>query len=329
MVKRITVLLIVVMMIVPVLSGCKKEKENQITIVLDWTPNTNHTGLFVAQEKGYFKELGLNVKITEPPEGSTTQLIAVGKGQFGISFQDTLSKAYAQDEPLPVTVVAAVLQHNTSGVVSYKAEGIEKPKDLENKTYATWEDPIELAILKQIVEEDGGDFSKIELIPNTVTNIVAALETSIDSVWIYKAWDGIALDVAGKEYNFINFADYGEELDYYTPVIIANNDYLAKNGDEAKKVMSAIKKGYEYAIENPEEAADILLKACPENDKELVKQSQAWISTQYKADAAEWGVIDKERWDGFFTWLYDNKLIEKEIPSGFGFTNQFLEEKHE
>ncbi len=326
MTKRLVALLLVCLMIVPVISGCKKEDKKEITIVLDWTPNTNHTGLFVAQEKGYFKELGLNVKITEPPEGSTTQLIAVGKGQFGISFQDTLAKAYAQDEPLPVTAVAAVLQHNTSGVVSLKDKGINSPKDLEGKKYATWEDPIELAILEKIVANDGGDFSKIELIPNTVTNIVAALETSVDSVWIYKAWDGIALEVAKKEYNFINFADFGKEYDYYTPVIIANNDYLKNNGEEAKKVLSAIKKGYEYAIANPEEAADILIKCAPENDPELVKASQKWITGQYQAEAKEWGVIDKERWDGFYSWLYKEKLIEKEIPAGFGFTNDYLPE---
>ncbi len=322
--RKLFALILMMTMILTVISGCGKAEKNEITIVLDWTPNTNHTGFFVAQEKGYFKEAGVTVKITEPPEGSAVQLIAVGKGQFGITFQDDLAKAFAQKEPLPVTAVAAVLQHNTSGVVSLKDKGIDTPKKLEGKTYATWGGPIELAMLEHVVEADGGDYSKIDLIPNTVTNIVAALEADVESVWIYEAWDGMALKVAGKEYNFIKFTDYGEELDYYTPVIIANNDYLKKNDTQAKKIMEAIKKGYEYAIENPEEAADILLKYAPENDKELVLESQKWISKQYKAEAEEWGVIDKARWDKFYKWLYEEKLIEQEIPSGFGFTNDFL-----
>lgn len=327
--KRILALALIAVMVMMSIAGCKKKDNKagkEITIVLDWTPNTNHTGLFVAVEKGYFKELGLNVMVTEPPEGSTTQLIASGKSQFGISFQDTLAKAFAQDEPLPVTAVATILQHNTSGVVSLKEQGINSPKDMEGKTYASWGDPIELAILKQIVTEDGGDYDKINIVPNTVTNIIAALQTDVQSVWIYKAWDGIALDVAGLESNFINFADFGTELDYYTPVLIANNDYLKKNAEEAKKVMSAIKKGYEFAIENPEEAADILLKYAPENDEALVKASQKWISQQYKAEVTRWGYIDQARWDGFYKWLDDNKLIDQPIPAGFGFSNEYLPE---
>lgn len=333
--KKKVISVILSLTILATLTGCgakdaEKSKEamssDKITIVLDWTPNTNHTGLYVAKEKGYFDEAGLSVEIVEPPEGSTTQLIASGGAQFGISFQDTLAKAFASDTPLPVTAVAAILQHNTSGVISLKEQGIETPKDLSGHTYATWEDPIELAILKQIVTEDGGDFDTIELIPNTVTNIIAALQTDVDSVWVYRAWDGMALDVAGMESNFINFADYGTELDYYSPVLIANNDYLNDHGDEAKKVIAAIEQGYEYSIDNPKEAADILLKYAPENEEDLVYASQEWISKQYKADATQWGYIDPTRWDGFYRWLSDNQLIDQEIPAGFGFSNDYLGE---
>lgn len=123
---------------------------------------------------------------------------------------------------------------------------------------------------------------------------------------------------------FLNFADYGKELDYYSPVIIANNDYLKKNPEEAKKVLRAIKKGYEYAIANPEEAAKILVKNAPELKLELVTESQKWLASKYKADVTEWGVIDQSRWDLFYEWLFKNSLIKKEIPKGYGFSNDYL-----
>ena len=309
-------------------NGEKKSGESpskKISIVLDWTPNTNHTGLFVAKELGYFKEEGLeNVEIVQPPEGSTTALIGAGGAQFGISFQDTLAKSFSNDSPVPVTAVAAIIQHNTSGIISLKDKGIDSPKKLEGHKYATWDDEIEKAILKKIITDDGGDFKKVKMIPNTVTDVVTALKTDIDAVWVYYAWDGVATELAGLQTNFLNFADYGKELDYYSPVIIANNDYLKKNPEEAKKVLRAIKKGYEYAIANPEEAAKILVKNAPELKLELVIKSQKWLASKYKADVAEWGTIDQNRWDLFYEWLFKNGLIKKEIPKGYGFSNDYL-----
>ena len=305
--------------------SCGKSKNNQkIKIVLDWVPNTNHTGLYVAKDLGYFKEEGLDVEIVQPPEGSTTALIGAGGAEFGISFQDTLAKSFARENPVPVTAVAAILQHNTSGIISLKEKGIDSPKKLEGKKYATWEDNIEQAILKKLVTDDKGDFSKVKLIPYTITDVVTGLKTDVDAVWVYYAWDGIATERAGLQTNFLKIRDYGEELDYYSPVIIANNDFLKKNPEIAKKVLEAIKKGYEYAIKNPEESAKILVKNSPELDINLVTASQKWISKEYQSDAKEWGIIDGNRWNRFYEWLYKNKAVEREIPKNFGYSNEYL-----
>lgn len=299
-------------------------KKEKVRIVLDWTPNTNHTGLYVAQEKGFFEAQGLEVEIMQPPEGSTTALVGAGGAEFGISFQDTLAASYASEEPMPVTAVATIIQHNTSGLISLKKTGIDTPSKLAGHSYATWDSPIELATIKKIVEDDGGKYEDVKLIPNTVTDVVTALQTDVESVWVFYAWDGIATEVAGLETNYLNFADYGSELDFYTPVIVANDEFLKDKPEIAKKALAAIQKGYEFAIENPAEAADILVKAAPELDKTLVLKSQEWLSDKYKAEVEQWGYIDQKRWDGFYTWLYENKLIEKEIPAGKGFSNDYL-----
>ena len=322
--KKISKILILCLILVLVVS-CGKSKNNQkIKIVLDWVPNTNHTGLYVAKDLGYFKEEGLDVEIVQPPEGSTTALIGAGGAEFGISFQDTLAKSFAKENPVPVTAVAAILQHNTSGIISLKEKGIDSPKKLEGKKYATWEDNIEQAILKKLVSDDKGDFSKVKLIPYTITDVVTGLKTDVDAVWVYYAWDGIATERAGLQTNFLKIRDYGEELDYYSPVIIANNDFLKKNPEIAKKVLKAIKKGYEYAMKNPEESAKILVKNSPELDINLVTASQKWISKEYQSDAKEWGIIDGNRWNRFYEWLYKNKAVEREIPKDFGYSNEYL-----
>lgn len=303
----------------------KKEQE-KITFVLDWTPNTNHTGLYVAQDQGYFEEEGLEVEIVQPPEDGADALVASGKAQFGVSFQDSMAPGVAGENALPTTAVAALIQHNTSGIISRKGEGMDTPKGMEGKKYATWDAPVEKAMVKNVVEQDGGDFSKVEMIPSTVTDEVSALKSnSVDAIWVFYAWAGVATEVAGLETDYFAFKDINPVFDYYTPVIVANNDFLEEKPDTAKAFLSAVKKGYEDAIADPKEAADILCEAAPELDKELVLASQEWLADQYKAEVEQWGYIDPARWDAFYKWLGDNELIEQEIPAGFGFSNDYLE----
>lgn len=311
-------------------SGETSQGENEkekITFVLDWTPNTNHTGLYVAQEKGYFEDEGLEVEIVQPPEDGADALVASGKAQFGISFQDTMAPGVVGEDALPTTAVAAVVQHNTSGIISRKGEGMDTPKGLEGKRYATWDAPIEKAMMENVVEADGGDFSKVELIPSTVTDEVSALESkSVDAIWIFYAWAGVATEVAGLETDYFAFKDINPAFDYYTPVIIGNNEFLEKEPETAKKFLSAVKKGYEDAIEDPDGAAEILCEAAPELDQELVKASQEYLKDQYIADADRWGYIDPDRWNLFYNWLNENGLTENEIPENTGFSNEYLPE---
>ena len=298
----------------------------KITFVLDWTPNTNHTGLYVAQEKGYFEEAGLDVEIVQPPDNGAEAMVASGKAQFGVSFQDYLVPAVAgKEKTMPITAVAAILQHNLSGIMSAEDKSITRPRDMEGCTYATWELPIEQAILKECVEEDGGDFSKVEMIPETIDDEVAALKSGqVDSIWVYYGWAGVNAEIKDFPFNYFAFKDIDDAFDYYSPVIIANDDFLAEDPDTAKAFMEAVSKGYEFCIDNPAEAADILIEANPEIDADLVKASQEELSDDYQAEAAQWGVIDAARWNKFYEFINEKGLADAEIPMDTGFSNDYL-----
>ena len=307
-------------------SDSKNGDLKKVTFVLDWTPNTNHTGLYVAQEKGFFEEAGLEVEIQQPPEDGADVLVASGRADFGVSFQDSMAAALAGDDALPITAVASVIQHNTSGIISLAGEGMDRPRGMEGHSYATWNGAIELATLEEVIKADGGDFSKVELIPSTVTDEVSALKTdSVDSIWIFYAWAGVKTELEGLETDYFEFADIDPVFDYYTPVIISGNKFLEDNPETAKAFLGALQKGYEFAIEHPEEAAEILCKAAPELDEELVLASQKYLASEYKAEAENWGHIDAERWNNFYQWVNDNKLMEDEVPLNTGFTNEYLE----
>ena len=327
--KLIAILLSLVFVLC--LAGCgntaDKNRGEAITIVLDWTPNTNHTGIFVAQSKGYFEEAGLNVEIVQPPEDGAVTLVASGKAQFGVSFQDSLAPAFTGDATIPVTAVAAVIQHNTSGIVSRAGEGMDTPKGLEGKKYATWDLDVEKATIRDVMKADGGNFDLVELIPSTVTDEVSALKSkAVDAIWIFYGWAGVACNVAGLDTDYFEFADIDPVFDYYTPVIIGNNAWLDENPEAAKAFLSAISKGYTYAVGNPKEAADILMEAAPElkSNSALVYASQEYLASEYIADAKRWGEFDANRWAAFFNWLNENNLLEEKIDPHYGFTNEYL-----
>lgn len=302
----------------------KKEMPlTKLTFVLDWVPNTNHTGLFVASDKGYFAEEGLEMDIVQPADDSSSSIVGAGKAEFGVYFQPNMVKKLVKD--VPITAVAAILQHNTAGIMTLKDSGINSPKDLTGRKHSTWEDPIDDATMKAMVEKDGGDWSKVELVPGESTDATTALQTKLfDSILVYQGWDYIHSQVKKVDTNFFPLKDAVPECDYYSPVIIANNNFLAEKAELAKKALRAIKKGYEFAAANPEEAAEILIKNAPEGDADLIKESQKFLSTKYIDDASSWGVIDENRWNTFFQWVFDHKLVEKDI-TGKGFSNDYLE----
>ena len=300
---------------------------DKITFVLDWTPNTNHTGLYVALEKGYFAEAGLTVEVVQPPEGGAEMLVGAGQAQFGVSAQDSMAPALMGEDALPITAVAAILQHNTSGIVSRAGEGMDTPAGLEGHKYATWDLPVEKATIAQVMQAEGADFDKVELIPSTVTDEVSALRSkSVDAIWIFYGWAGIACETAGLDIDYFDFADIDPVFDFYTPVVIANDDYLAQDPQQAKAFLAALSRGYEFAAENPEEAADILMEAAPElkSNPELVYQSQEYLAGEYISDASRWGEFDADRWAAYFQWLTDNDLLDGELDPATGFTNDYL-----
>lgn len=300
----------------------------KITFCLDWTPNTNHTGIYVAKALGYYEEAGLDVQIVQPPENGAAGMCAVGQAQFAVEAQDTLAAALALDEPLPVTAVAAMVQHNTSGVISRAGDGINSPKGMAGKRYSTWESPIELAMLENLVNGDGGNFADVKLIPNDITDEPGALAANqTDAIWVFYGWGGVNADVEKVPVDFWFFKDLNPVFDYYTPVLIANNKLMEESPEVVKAFLAATAKGYTYAAENPKEAADMLIAGDNTGSlrgaEDLVYASQEYLSKEYISDAAAWGLFDTARWDGFYSWLYNNGLCAKDL-SGVGYTNDYL-----
>lgn len=302
----------------------KEDKLKKVTLVLDWTPNTNHTGLYVAKDQGYFEEEGLDVDIIMPGETGADQLVASGKAEFGVSYQESITQARIQD--VPIVSIAAVIQHNTSGFASPSEKNIKTPKDFAGKSYGGWGSPVEESVIASLMKQENANPEDVSIINIGDTDFFTAVKQDVDFAWIYYGWTGVEAELRGEKINMIYLTDYSEKLDYYTPVLATNEVMINKNPDTVKAFVKAAAKGYQYAMDNPDKAAEILLAAAPDLDEELVKKSQEWLSPRYQDDADRWGEQKLEIWENYANWMYENGLLEKQLKAEEAYTNEFLPE---
>ncbi|HWK23643.1 MAG TPA: ABC transporter substrate-binding protein [Ureibacillus sp.] len=337
-------LLILVMITVFTLVGCQSNDSQakstttktqndetsalrKVTVVLDWTPNTNHTGLYVAKENGYFEQQGLDVEIIQPGDAGADQLVATGNAEFGVSYQESITFARTQD--VPIVSIAAVIQHNTSGFASPAAKNITSPKDFENRVYGGWGSPIEQAVLKTLMNTENADIEKLDIVNAGDLDFFTMANKGIDFAWIYYAWTGIEAKLRGEDINMVYLTDYSEKLDYYTPVLATNETMINDDPNTVKAFVKAASQGYQFAIDNPEEAAAIFSNAVPELDAELVLESQKWLSSKYQDDAPRFGEQKLEVWKNYADWLKENGVLEGEFNPEDAFTNEFLPKEGE
>ena len=306
------------------LVGCSPavpEEPEQVTVLLDWTPNTNYSGIYAAMEEGYYEEYDLNVDVIEAP-GSVVQMVAAGQAEFGISYQEEVT--YARSNEIPILSIAAIIQNNTSGFASLKDREIETPADFEGKSYGGWGSPVEEAMIKALMEDYDADFDQVDIVTTGEVDSLIVIEREADFAWIYYGWTGIEAELKGMELNFIELREEEPALNYYTPVIITGENLAEDNPELVERFMKATAEGYRLAIDDPDTAAEHLLTHAPELDEELVRASQEWLAGEYQADAETWGIQDQETWARYGQWLYQYGLIDELPDFEDAFTNQFL-----
>jgi len=296
----------------------------KVTLMLDWVPNTNHTGLFVARDKGYFVAEGLEVEIIQPGEVYAEQAVASGVADFGVSFQEQVTLARADNVPL--VSLAAIIQHNTSGFASRAALNVQTPAQFAGLRYGSFGSPFEAPTLKALMECAGGDFNQLQIVETGFSDPLALLSAEqIDVAWIFYGWQGIQAEQQGIQLNYQMLADYTDCIpDYYTPLIIASEKTITERPEVVRAFMRAVSRGYTFAIKNPTEAGDVLLKAAPELDAKVVQASQTWLAPRYQAEAARWGEQKQSVWEAYAGWMQTQGILTQALDINKAFTNEFL-----
>lgn len=308
------------------LAACGAESGGAKTsVLLDWVPNTNHSGLYLARDRGYFTSGGLDVEILPFPEsGSVEQLVGTGKAAFGISSSESVAKARA--EGIPVVSIAAIIQHNTSGFASLKTANITRPRDFEGKRYASFGSPTEKPLIGKLMASDGGDVNKVQFVETGASDFLTlASQGRVDFAWVFEGVEKIDGEVRGLQLNYLPLTAYQPTIpDYYTPVFITSEETIAKRGDSVRRFVAAVSKGYTDAINDPKAAADAMAKASPETNRDFLTRSQQFQSKQYRADARQWGEQRLDVWSRFTQFMAEQKLIEQPVDPTKAFTTAFL-----
>lgn len=292
--------------------------------MLDWVPNTNHTGIYVAQANGYFGDVGLNVTIIEPGEVYAEHAVAAGAADFGVSFQEQVTLARADE--VPIVSIAAIIQHNSSGFASRAELGAHSPRDWQGLRYGSFGSPFEAPTLNVLMNCDGGEFETLEIVNTGFSDPLALLDEALtDLAWIFYGWQGIQAEYEGIDLQIVMMEDWFDCIpDYYTPVFIASEKTIRERPQLVSAFLEAIARGYRFAIDNPDQAAEILLEAVPELNEELVRRSQSWLSPRYQADASQWGEQDIQVWQAYSAWMVENGILAEPIQAEEAFTNEYL-----
>lgn len=311
-------------------AGCHGQV-TPLKLALDWTPNTNHTGIYVAQKKGWYAAQCIDLTILPYSANvSADTLVSSGQAAVGISSTESIVADAATGQP--VVSIAAIVQHNTSVLVSLATSGLNRPRDFDGKIYGAFGAPYETAVVGSIIRNDGGkgNFRSVTL----TTDTMQALESKqIDFAWVFEGWEVIQAERAGFKLNVFPITSYGIP-DYYTPNIITSPKEISQHADLLHRFMIATSQGYTYAIAHPHEAAQALIDIAPKGtfpDVGLVFASQDFLSAHYVDKGRPWGLQDAAAWQGYPTFMLAHQAIldasNKPIKSmDFNtlYTNQFL-----
>lgn len=304
------------------LAGCGQNQDlDEVSVLLDYTPNTNHTGIYVADNLGYYADEGIKVDITQPGESGVEQVVATGKVDFGISYEDYISSAVANG--LDLKALATITTGSTVGPISRADRNLDDPSDWTGATYCGWGTPIEEAFIKRIATDYGVD-------PNTIdfeisTQSFLAETNTCDIFWGYEAWENAQATLDGIDYDYYPAKN---TVDYYPTIIITSDKLINEAPDLVERFMRATKKGYEFAAENPDEAAKIFLEENPEFDSDLIYTSQNIISPDYVNPEGQFGLMDSEIWSNFTNFMIESGIIPEESRDAVNqaYTNEYLEE---
>jgi len=304
-------------------SALAAQDTRKVSLALDWYPNANHAGLFLAQERGYFTGAGLEVELYTPSDPSVVlQTVGAGRDDFGISYQTDVLLGRA--EKVPVVSVAALVQHPLMGIMVLQSSGITRPADLVGKTVGYPGIPSQQAFLETMLTSDGASMDDIDLI-DVQFNLVPALisgrvDAAMGAFWTHEP---ILAEQEGYPVDMLRVEAWGVP-DYYELVLVTSEQKIADDPERIAALLSAIAHGYLDALADPEAAIAAMKKAYPELDEAVERVGIGLLADVWLDPDGRYGAQSAQRWTDYATWMKSAALIPADLDETAAFDASLL-----
>lgn len=293
------------------ISGCSNQINNQLTISLDYSPNINYLGIYMAQELGYYQDANINIKLLNASDVTPEQNVLTNKAELGFSYGENLLMDHNNQD---LVSIYAPYTTNLSGFISKQEKNITTISDFANKTYCGWGSDNEKNIISTLMKNHGVDPNSLTYINAGELNITTDVSDKCDIFWSYEYWGNQQAKEKGIKYNYISLPSLG--LNYYTPLIMANKQMPHR--ELYKPFIEATIKGFRYAIDHPDEAVRVLQKNDPQISSEVIKGGIDVIKNYINPSGAQNPAI----WQEFSQFLTNNNVAANPVLGVY--SNEFV-----
>ncbi len=300
----------------------------KLTLALDWTPNINHIGFFIAQEKGFYHESGIELEIVDPSTDNyavtPAKKVELGQADFALCPTESIISYRTKTKPFPLIAIAAILQSDLSAIVVKKDSNINAPKDLDGKVYASYDARYEDEIVRQMIRNDGGKGNLNIQTPSKLGIWDTLLDGSFDATWIFLNWEALQSEALGQTLQYFKMSDY--QIPYsYSPVIATNQENINNHRKSYEGFLAATKKGYLFAQENKAEAVKILQSLVPDKDQNINLAKALDVSAPHFGNIKNWGMMEHQTVRQFLDWIYEKGLESQQLELSELMTNELVE----
>jgi ABC-type nitrate/sulfonate/bicarbonate transport system substrate-binding protein len=303
-----------------------------VRLQLDWTPNTNHIGIYVALANGWYEEAGIDLEILPYGDTNPDTIVANGRADVAVSFPPNV--IFSRAAGLELTSIAAVLQSNPTELTVLADSDIQSPKDFDGKTYAGFGLPYEGPQIRTVVVADGGT-GDFEVATLDTFAYEALYNGRADFTEMFMTWEGIEADLRGIEIRSFKYSDYGVP-DFPGVVLVARTEDVEDGSAKLTKFLEVTRRGYEFAAESPEEASQVFLDHLPDAfpEPELVRRSTDALRSYFVVEGRRWGEQSEDDWKAYSHWFIEQDIVlddddnviesENDLPGGPLFSNDLL-----
>jgi len=292
--------------------GCGNEKE--LSLALDWYPNSNHAGIYSAIDEGFFDEEGIKLSVYTPSDPTAIiSSVASGRDDFGLSYHPDILQA--QSAGLEIVSVLSISQHPLNSIMTLKKSSIKNPSDLKGKVVGYPGIPSNKAMLETVLSSQNININDVETVDVGFELVKALVSGSVDAIiGAYWTHESIVMELQGYEIEIMRLEEWGVP-DYYELILITNKSFLEENKSDVEKVVNSFKKGYEFSIKNPQESITSLISIAGEEivEEDVERAGVELLIPMWQSNNLPFGHQDISKWEETYEWMYQNNFLEKEL----------------